>query len=50
MVKREKGIPKKKRRRDRKKEGNQGGGCNRRHTAGGLFTVTEGGQEGETAE
>lgn len=29
----------------RKKEGNQDGGCNRRHAAGGLFTVTEGGQE-----
>lgn len=43
MVKREKGIKKKEK--GRKKEGNQDGGCNRRYAAGGLFIVTEGGQE-----
>lgn len=34
----------KRRREDGRKTGNGEGGCNRRSTAGGLFTVTEGGE------
>ena len=49
MVRKKKEIKKirKKEEEGCKKEWNQDGGCNRRQTAGGLFTVTEGGGERE---